>query len=72
MAVATLKFSLPEERSEYNIAVKGIDYYSVLWELSQELRNRRKYGEVAETTWDEVEELFWKTLSDANVTLDEG
>ena len=45
MPIATLKFNLPEEKSEYDLAIKGGDYYSALWEIDQRCRSITKYGE---------------------------
>jgi len=36
------------------------DQAQALQELYHQLRNKYKYAEVRETTWDEVWELFWE------------
>lgn len=40
---ATLEFNLPEEKHEFESAVKGGAAISVLWEFDQILRTRVKY-----------------------------
>lgn len=42
---ATLQFELPDEQYEFDQAVNGHKYASVLWHLDQHLRNRLKYEE---------------------------
>lgn len=39
-----LKFKLPEEQSEANLALKGGDYFVVLHDLDQKLRDITKYN----------------------------
>ena len=40
---ATLKFNLPEEKSEFNFATQGSDWWNVCWEMDQWLRKQYKY-----------------------------
>ena len=40
----TLKFTLPEEKEEYEDAFNGRKYSIALFELSMRFRNYRKYG----------------------------
>lgn len=42
---ATLQFKLPDEQHEFDHAVNGHKYASVLWHLDQYLRSRLKYEE---------------------------
>lgn len=45
MSKASLHFNLPEEREEFETAVKAGDYKLALWEISQEIfRPARKHG----------------------------
>jgi coproporphyrinogen III oxidase len=38
-----LKFNLPEEQSEFDMATNGARTHSVLWEMDQWLRTQYKY-----------------------------
>lgn len=38
-----LKFKLPKEEAEANFALKGGDYFAVLYDLDQRLRDVTKY-----------------------------
>ena len=38
-----LKFNLPEEQSEFDMATDGARTHSVLWEMDQWLRTQYKY-----------------------------
>jgi coproporphyrinogen III oxidase len=40
---AILKFNLPEDHIEFEMATKGSDMHSVLWEMDQWLRAQYKY-----------------------------
>ena len=40
---AILKFKLPEDHAEFEMATKGSDMYSALWEMDQWLRQQYKY-----------------------------
>jgi hypothetical protein len=42
---ATLKFNLPEEQVEFNLAVNGNKWSFVAWKIDQELRSKIKYSE---------------------------
>jgi len=44
MSKATLEFSLPEERVEYELAAKGGNWAGVVWDMDQWLRKQLKYG----------------------------
>ena len=42
---ATLKFNLPEEQPEFDLAVNGNKWSFVAWKIDQELRSKIKYSE---------------------------
>ena len=42
---ATLEFSLPEEREEFEMTNKAGDYYSQLFEIDNYLRSLLKHGD---------------------------
>lgn len=44
MSKLILKFDIPEETSEANLALKGGEYFVVLHDLDQKLRDITKYG----------------------------
>ena len=41
---ATLEFNLPDDNQEFELATKGLKFWSILWELDQELRAKTKYA----------------------------
>jgi hypothetical protein len=41
---AILKFNLPEERPEFELAVDAAKWYSVCWDMDQYLRAQTKYA----------------------------
>jgi hypothetical protein len=52
---AILKFNLPEEQIEFEMAVNGYKAQSVLWELDQWLRAQYKYMPDAEYSKDKYD-----------------
>ena len=52
---ATLKFNLPEENAEFELAVNGSKMYSVLWDTDQWLRAQYKYMSDEEYSEDKYE-----------------
>jgi hypothetical protein len=44
MSQLILKFNLPEEEAEANFALKGGEYFLILHDLYQKLRDITKYG----------------------------
>lgn len=73
MATATLKFNLPDEQYEYNLAHNGVKYYSSLEDIRQFLRSKVKYGHnytSIEEALGDCYDQFFKILEDNGTTLD--
>ena len=43
--IAILKFKLPEDQEDFELALKGSEYYCKLLELQNEIRKELKYNE---------------------------
>jgi len=56
-----------DDRNEAITAIKGADYYSCLWDLDQDLRNKLKHGHTLGTA-DEVMEYVREFITN-NVDL---
>jgi len=41
---AILEFNLPDDQQDFELATKGMKFWSVLWELDQSLRAKTKYA----------------------------
>lgn len=70
MPELTLKFNLPEESEDANIAMGAQGMHSAIFEFKQELRNRIKHGQYSGGEYkllEEINELFIKELDDCNV-----
>mgnify|MGYP003634608455 FL=1 len=52
---AILKFNLPEEQPEFEMATQGTSMHSVLWEMDQWLRAQYKYMPDSEYSDDKYE-----------------
>ena len=45
MPEAILKFDLPDENNEFEMASRANDLHTIIWDLDQELRKKVKYSE---------------------------
>lgn len=71
---AILKFNLPEEQDEFELANNAGKYYSVIWDLDQYLRNYVKYPaedvpELLTDTMALVRDELWKLMNEHNLDL---
>jgi hypothetical protein len=64
---AILKFNLPEDIAEYELANNAAKYNLALYTLSTEIRRMIKYEQKESITLEELRELFYTTLSDADI-----
>jgi hypothetical protein len=75
MAKAILEFNLPDDNQEFLLATKGLDFWSVLWELDQDLRAKTKYApdDLPQDKYDayqEVRDKLYELMSESNITFD--
>jgi hypothetical protein len=73
MANATLSFTLPEERHEFEDACKAGDFRCVLGHFDGELRNHLKHNSHPE--WDDatveaIRKILWDLIADYNIQID--
>lgn len=64
MPILTLKYKLPEERSEANLAQAAGKLHSVCWEISNYARTLRKYDERDNVPKEEIVDKLNELLSD--------
>jgi hypothetical protein len=72
MSTATLTFTLPEEREEFEIASKAVEYSIVLSELDAYLRARIKYEELPEpvvTALQAARDRLWEEAQARGIQL---
>ena len=70
---AKLTFDLPQDKYEWENAIRADAMFCALWDLSQELRTLWKYEELSEEEWNMVERIrdkFYEILSEHNINLD--
>ncbi len=63
---ATITFTLPEENAEYRMHCRAGTMASLIYDFTTELRNKSKYGEPQDVTWDAVYDLWLATLEENN------
>jgi hypothetical protein len=71
---ATLEFHLPENKSEFTLAVKGSDYWCVLWDLVQEIKSILKHDDLTDKEYEAIERIrntLFELLESYNINLDE-
>ena len=61
---AILKFDLPEDKEEFDVATKAMDWAILAWDIDQYIRNRLKYQteKLQTTTANEELELLRNEL----------
>jgi hypothetical protein len=74
MPEAILKYNLPEEQDDFELAANAGKYYSILWDLDQYLRNFVKYPSDREDpimtdTMAKVRDELWKLMNEHNLDL---
>lgn len=67
MSKATITFSLPEEDSEYKMHMKAGDMHTVIYEWTNFLRSKTKYGDGKEVSWEDVRQAWWDTCKESEV-----
>ena len=72
---AILEFNLPEDNQEFELATKGLKFWSVLWELDQSLRTKTKDApdNLPQDKYDAYQEIrdeLRELMSDNNVNFD--
>lgn len=68
MAKATLTFTLPEENSEFTSAKRGGEYHTFIYEFTNFLRGKVKYGgDKDQKEWGHVYDEWWNQLKESNI-----
>ena len=72
---AILEFNLPEDKSDFNLAIKGSDWWYVCWQMDQYLRKKIKYDETlsedVHNTYEDVRDELRRMMNESNVSFDE-
>jgi hypothetical protein len=72
---AILKFNLPEETSDFELAVNAVKMYSIIWSLDQWLRTNTKYASdnISSDTYkayEQCRERLHELMTDYNISFD--
>ena len=70
MPTATLRFTLPDEQSEFDAARQGAEAKRVLWEIDQRCRSLVKYSEEASEDARRLAEEIRQMIVESKVDLD--
>ena len=71
---AIIKFNLPEDEEDFQVAVNGKKMYSVLWEMDQWLRSNTKYApdSMSEDTYNAYQKSrnqLHEFMNDVNISI---
>ena len=66
---ANLEYNLPEDQDQFNVAIRGIDWALLAWDINKSIRDLLKYGvphiaPVEEQTAEQVLEHLRDELND--------
>lgn len=67
MPELVLKFKLPEEKSEAEMAQKAGDWYCAVYDTASELRRRMKYSENPSPELADFSKWFWGMLENRGI-----
>jgi hypothetical protein len=71
---AVIEFNLPEDKEDFNLATRAIEWYSTVWDLDQYLRSRLKYEDTltqeAHDALQEVRDKLYDVLRDKGLTFE--
>jgi hypothetical protein len=71
---AILEFNLPEDDQEFTLATNGLNFWSVLWELDQDLRAKTKYAPDGlppdkYDAYQEVRDKLFELMSESHISF---
>lgn len=72
---AILEFNLPDDQVDFDLATNASKFWSVLWELDQDLRAKTKYApdSLPQDKYDAYEEIrdrLRELMSESNLSFD--
>ncbi len=72
---AILEFNLPDDQQDFELASNAMKFWSVLYELDQELRSKTKYApdDLPQDKYDayqEVRDVLYELMRNENISLD--
>lgn len=73
MPIATLSFTLPEEREEFRLTQDGVEWYLLVQELLQHIRSKTKHGELSEeqyAAYDNIRDSIVNLANERNLSLE--
>ena len=72
---AILEFNLPDDQQDFELASNAMKFWSVLYDLDQDLRSKTKYASdnLPQDKYDayqEVRDILHELMSNNNISLD--
>jgi hypothetical protein len=72
MAKVTIEFNTIEEQHELELCINASKWYSIVWDYSEYLRTKIKYGELSDDSYKAIEqarEKLHELLNDEGLKL---
>ena len=69
---ATLKFNLPEEREEFELACNAVNYSIVLSDIDNYLRSKIKHADLTDEqykVYEEIREQLWNYINENEIKM---
>ena len=66
MATLELRFALPEEKNDANLALNAVNWYLAVYDIVSELRRLLKHGGAGDES-EAFNKWVWDMLSDRNI-----
>jgi hypothetical protein len=73
MPKVTIEFNTIDEQHELELCINASKWYSVVWDYSEYLRTKIKYGELSDDAYKAIEEAtqkLYELLNDEGLKLD--
>jgi hypothetical protein len=72
---AILEFNLPDDQQDFELASNAMKFWSVLYDLDQDLRSKTKYApdDLPQDKYDaykEMRDMLYELMSQNNISLD--
>ena len=72
---AILEFNLPDDQQDFELASNAMKFWTVLYDLDQDLRSKTKYAsdDLPQDKYDayqEVRDMLYELMSQNNISLD--
>lgn len=69
---AVLEFNLPEDQDDFDTAINGWKYRSIIWDINNFLRSKLKYNELSSEqreVYDKIRTELWNLINEHKIDI---